>query len=364
MINQIKVINYKNYAAGQASFVPKLNFITGLNGSGKTNLLDALYYICVTKSLHTARDRHIVRFDQPFFRIEALLQRGDSEHEVVAKVQPSKVKEFSVNNTPLDRLSDHLGFQPVIVLTPGDQVMIEGASVERRRFMDFYLCQTNQEYLAALITYNKLLHQRNAHLKERGYRADKILVLSYSEKMAPHAALVGSIRDRFAKDLEPHLNALTGELSDHNDDVHLTYKPDVDPADLLRIHEGKIEDDLRLGRTTSGVHRDDILFSLRDIPMKTFGSQGQRKSFLLALHLALYSYLMDHVENPPVILLDDIFDKLDDQRITALLSILGREDYGQVFITDARPERVTEAAKGLECETAIFTISEGVVRRE
>ena len=163
-------------------FTPKLNFITGLNGSGKTNLLDAIHYICVTKSVSTARDVYNARFGSDFFRIEGKIVKDAQSYEVVMKVRPGKLKEVSLNGKPLDKLADHIGFQPVVILTPGDQSLIEGASAERRRFLDFYLSQTDRSYMLALMQYNRLLHQRNALLKTYGRDTDDVLLNSYSEK--------------------------------------------------------------------------------------------------------------------------------------------------------------------------------------
>ena len=361
MISSITIINFKNYSNARAEFVPKLNFIAGLNGSGKTNLLDALHYICVTKSMQSGRDRYNVRFGEEFFRLDAMLHQGGNDHRIVAKVSPGKVKEFSVDDAVLDRLADHVGFQPVIVLTPGDQVMIEGASNERRRFADFYLSQTDRSYLSALMGYNKLLAQRNSHLKDKGPYADKVLLGAFTSRMEPLSERIMQAREKFVNDLNPFFNDFSNVLSGSRDPVSLQYAPDLDNG-IVDAANRSLDNDVRLGRTTRGIHRDDLEFLIGDKLLRRYGSQGQRKTFLISLHLALHDYLLHHGKAPPIFLLDDIFDKLDDRRILALLNLLGKEDFGQVFITDARYDRVLEICGSLKCPSRLFEIDGGVIK--
>jgi len=361
LIKEITIANFKNYESAHAVFTPKLNFITGLNGSGKTNLLDAIHYICVTKSVNTARDLYNVRFGSDFLRIAAKILKNDKGHDVVMKVRPGKLKEVALNGQPRDKLADHIGFQPVVILTPGDQSLIEGASAERRRFLDFYLCQTNRQYMLALMQYNRLLHQRNALLKMYGRTTDGELLNSYSEKMAPLALDISNVREEFLTALNPLVVELTSKVSNSRDHVSLEYKCDLQGGDYLEIAKGSFEHDKNLGRTSRGIHRDDMIFKLEDGAMRRFGSQGQRKSYLIALHLALRDYLVKHTDNAPLILLDDIFDKLDDKRVISLLNILGQDDYGQVFITDARDERVGDICAQLKWESKVFVIADGKI---
>ena len=357
MITNITITNFKNYASASATFVSKLNFITGLNGSGKTNLLDAIHYICVTKSMTTGRDRYVVNFGADFFRLDAQISKQGEDFRVEAKVRPGKSKEIVVNGKTVERLADHVGFQPVIVLAPSDQVMIEGASVERRRFLDFYLSQMDASYLQALMHYNKLLQQRNAVLKDAGFRADRTLLSSYAERMAPLAMQVIAKREEFVDGLKGALKDLTSEISNSNDQISISYRSDLQGISLTDALTASLSDDLRLGRTTRGIHRDDLIFDLGDMLLRRYGSQGQRKSFLIALHLALHDYLEKKAATPPVILLDDIFDKLDDDRVLQLLNLLGREDFGQVFITDARKERLAKICGALETGARVFEIA-------
>ena len=362
MISEIQVTNFKNYESAHVVFTPKLNFITGLNGSGKTNLLDAIHYICVTKSVNTARDVYNARFGSDFFRIEAKIVKEAQSHEVVMKVRPGKLKEVSLNGTLLDKLSDHIGFQPVVILTPGDQSLIEGASAERRRFLDFYLSQTDRSYMNAIMQYNRVLHQRNALLKTYGRNTDDVLLNSYSEKMAPLALQISNARRSFLNTLNPLVVDLTAKVSNMRDYVSLEYKSDLKGMDFMEVATSTLDHDKILGRTSRGVHRDDMVFKLEEGALRRFGSQGQRKSYLIALHLALRDYLVRHTDNAPLVLLDDIFDKLDDERVISLLNILGQDDFGQVFITDARDERVGNICAKLRWESRVFSIEEGRIK--
>jgi DNA replication and repair protein RecF len=360
LISSISLTNFKNYSNARAEFLPKLNFIAGLNGSGKTNLLDAVHYICVTKSMHTSRDSYNVRFGEDFFRLDASLHHRDANHRIIAKVSPGKIKEFSIDGNILERLSDHVGFQPVIVLTPGDQVMIEGASAERRRFADFYLSQTDRHYLTSLMQYNKLLAQRNSLLKDKGPYADKVLLDTFIQRMTPLAEEIMKARAGFVADLNPFFMKFCALLSGNSDPVSLRYAPNLE-KDLTSAANASLDSDVRLGRTTRGIHRDDLEFLLGGKLLRRYGSQGQRKTYLVSLHLALHDYLLHNGKEPPLFLLDDIFDKLDDQRILALLRLLGKEDFGQVFITDARHDRVVEICEQLDGHSRLFEVADGSI---
>ncbi|RLD22245.1 MAG: DNA replication and repair protein RecF [Bacteroidetes bacterium] len=305
-----------------------------------------------------------VRFGSDFFRIEAKIVKEAKSSAVVMKVRPGKLKDVSVNGKSVDKLAGHIGFQPVVILSPGDQSLIEGASAERRRFMDFYLSQTDRSYLRALMQYNRTLHQRNALLKTYGRNTDGVLLKSYSEKMAPLALEISDARRSFLATLNPLVINLTEKVSNMRDHVSLEYKSDLRGLDFMDVAESTLDHDMILGRTSRGVHRDDMIFKLEDGALRRFGSQGQRKSYLIALHLALRDFLVNHTDNAPLILLDDIFDKLDDERVISLLNILGQDDYGQVFITDARDERVSDICTQLKWQSKVFTIEDGKITGE
>ena len=361
MIKSLKLTNFKNYASAEANFKAGINFFVGLNGSGKTNLLDAVHYLCVTRSFVTPQDRFNTRHEQPFFRIEGDVSRNGDEHKVVAKVQPGSLKEIQLDGQKVPRLAEHIGFLPVVILSPKDHLLVGGASADRRKFLDFYLCQTDQEYLADLTLYNRQLAQRNALLRDRGWNAELQLLDAYTGKMAAANHRIAQKRDDFVSRLVPQVQVLYSEISDFQDEVGLQYQSDFPAHTLSDMAAQSIERDRALGRTTRGIHRDDLRFGLAHHPVKNYGSQGQMKSYLIALHLALYDYLSGQIGIPPVLLMDDIFDKLDDQRVAHLIRILSNHSYSQVFITDARARRVSDICASLNLPAHILHVAKNQI---
>ena len=355
-IKKIHLTNFKSYSDAHFELDRGLNFITGVNGSGKTNLLDALHYMCITRSFLHASDRLIVKSGEAFMRLDATLGENGAEHRIVAKVSPGKLKQFEQNGVQYERLSEHIGRIPVIILSPKDHMLIEGSRIERRKFMDFYLSQTSHAYLSALHHYNRHLNQRNAHLKEWGRRADNALMQAYSEKMLPHASVLISQRAEFIDSIRPMVEARCDTLSMERDHVRLSYRPDCTEREFLEMSVKSADKDRILQRTNVGPHRDDLEFGLDDQALRKFGSQGQMKTYLIALHLALHGFIKSHLGKVPIILLDDIFDKLDDDRTLNLTHVLNSSDFGQVVITDARDERVKRIADSLEVPAKIIHI--------
>ncbi|MDX1408703.1 MAG: DNA replication and repair protein RecF, partial [Saprospiraceae bacterium] len=278
-------------------------------------------------------------------------------HTVVARVKPGELKDFEVDGIKVERLGDHLGFIPVIVLSPRDQQLISGASADRRRFMDFYLCQTDRAYLTDLGVYNRLLTQRNAALKEHGWHVDTQLVMTYSEKMAEPAARIVAMRQAFLAGLQPRVERHYQRISDSEVPVIIQYASACLTSEFMQGARDAFDKDRALGRTTFGIHRDDMIFDLSGHPVKRFGSQGQSKTYLIALHLALCDVLGSKHQVSPVLLLDDIFDKLDDNRVRQLVDTLGHHDFGQVFITDARAQRIAGICFELAADARVFELA-------
>lgn len=360
-IDSVALTNYKHYSNFAQDFVKGINFIVGRNGAGKTNLLDALHYLCIGRSFVTPHDKYNVQFGKEFFRVEGHVSRGDRSHRIVAKVSPGSVKEISVDDVKQERIADHIGFIPVVLLSPKDQHLVGGASAERRRFVDFYLSQTDKHYLDDLLAYNRLLAQRNALLKEYGPRAERQLLMAYTKRMVPHAAVIAEARSGFVDALGPQVQRIYDVISDARDMVTLQYKSDLKAHALEQLAKTSIEKDLVLTRTTRGVHRDDLVFDMDARALKRFGSQGQMKTYLIALHLALHGYIAERTGMTPVVLLDDIFDKLDERRMEMLVATLARPHFGQVFITDARPARTREIATRMGAPVRLVEIRDAFV---
>lgn len=362
MITSLALHHYKNYSNETIDFASGLNFLVGQNGMGKTNLLDAIYYLCMAKSHSTPLDRDTVQFDHPFFRLEALVRMNDQIHSVCVKVKPAEIKDISVDGKTIDRMSAYIGFLPVIMLSPEDIVLIQGGSVARRRFMDVALCQADRDYLENLQRYNKLLAQRNALLRTDGHRADRMLLMTYTKSMSDSATAIYHRREILATELLPDVIKYYDILSGSRETPALQYTSHLRDQNIEELASASLDADLQYGRTTKGVHRDDLELFLDDRAVKRFGSQGQIKSLLIALHLAQAEYLRRSTGILPILLLDDIFDRLDEPRAQSLISLLSAENSGQVFISDASPARVQRLIAHAECRAHVLEISNGRLR--
>lgn len=330
---------------------------------GKTNLLDAIYYACMAKSHNTSSDRDVVNFGKEFFRLEAQVESTKRQHHVVIKVKPGWIKEISVDGKAVDRLSGYVGFIPVIMLTPEDIILIQGGSIARRRFMDFALCQADRRYMEALQRYNRLLVQRNALLKQDGRLSDKDLLMTYTRSMSDPAKYVHESRDAFCNVLLPEVTKYYDLLSDSLETPQIKYQSHLFTRDMTVLAESGMEEDLQNGRTTKGIHRDDLDILLDTRLVKKYGSQGQIKSVLIALHLAQAEFLKHKTGNMPCLLLDDIFDKLDEDRSQRLIGMLTSDVAQQVFVTDASQARVERVRSNAMLPVFTYHILQGRIQK-
>ena len=334
--------NFKNYEQQRIDCSPLLNCFVGRNGMGKTNLLDAAYYLCMSKSYFNMPDSLIVRHGADFFRLEGHFRREERLERIVAKVQPRRKKELERNGTAYQRLSEHVGLLPVVMMAPDDTGLATEGNEERRRFLDNTLSQLDNHYLQQLIVYNKLLEQRNALLKrfaESG-RYDAALLETYSMQMLGPGSYIHQARQQFMGRFQPLLQEQYAVISGQAEQIDCIYESKLNAAPLEALLEQCREKDRILQRSTAGIHRDGLEFTIGGYPLKRFASQGQLKSFVLALKLAQYRCLMAEINIPPILLLDDIFDKLDLDRVRRLLGLLLEGDFGQVFITDTDENRL------------------------
>ncbi len=343
-LQTLKLTQFKNYAQKSFDFDARLNVITGHNGVGKTNLLDGIYVLCMTKSFFGGVDKNLIQKETDFARIAGIfrLENGMKQMDVVAKVVKQKKKVFEVNGKAYDRLSAHIGRFPVVMIAPDDTLIATGGSEERRKFADNTLAQKNKAYLDALLKYNRLLKQRNALLKSKTERLDMRLLESYNEQLIAPAESIFDARKAWTAGLMPLFNEYYRLISGEREDVRMEYKSSLATERFAMLLDRALEKDRILERTTVGIHRDDFVFFMDDMPLKRFASQGQRKSFVIALKLAQYQYLAQSSAELPILLMDDIFDKLDRERVGNLVEILGDAGFGQVFITDTHPTRVSE----------------------
>lgn len=358
-LKYLKLTNFKNYGSQELELDAKLNCFLGKNGMGKTNLLDAIHYSCFGKSKFQASDRLLMLHDTDFFRLEAQFLLGEKQEEIVAKVAKRRKKALERNKVPYRKLSHHVGLFPAVFIAPDDIYLIKEGSEERRRFMDNILSQLHPAYLQTLIQYQSLLKQRNALLKSWQDNPDHALLDIYSQQIVQPAQVIHQHRTNFVKEFLPLLEAKYAQISNNQEPVSLQYFSSLNEQDLgVHLQEVR-EKDIILQRTTVGIHKDDLQFSIREYPLKQFGSQGQLKSFLLALKLAEYQILKEQKQIFPLLILDDIFDKLDRNRIDMLIQMIGKEDFGQIFISDTHPKRLQEIILKIGISVKNFEIVDG-----
>jgi len=329
---------------------------------GKTNLLDAIYYLCMCKSNFGIADRLIVQDTTEFFRIEGQFLKEKKPFKVVAKVQPRKKKEIELNGVVHPKLAEHIGLFPVVMITPFDIELAMDGSEVRRKFLDNSLAQIDRVYLNALLQYNRLLRQRNAALKSfsRG-NVDHALLDTLDEQMLTPATTIIEKRTAFCTDFLPIFQDYYKTISNEQEVVDCQYRSQLLSQDLKELLYQNREKDIYLQRSTVGIHKDDLVFLIKEKPLKKFASQGQLKSFILALKLAQYHLVKVRKGNLPILLLDDIFDKLDNNRVQQLLSLLFERNFGQIFFTDTHEKRLLELLQPFGLDPKRFIVKDGVV---
>lgn len=341
-IEKIKLTNFKNYENYEMEFSPTLNCIVGRNGIGKTNLLDAIHYLCLCKSHFQYADTALVKHGESFFRLEGIFERKNKKEEIIAKLIPRKKKSFERNKIEYTKLSEHIGFLPIVMIAPDDIQLATDGSEYRRRFADYTLSQTNPTYLHELIHYNRILEQRNAVLKqyaETGKRQDDLLDI-YDQKLWQIGIYIFHERQKWTKELIPYFQTFYKIISESRENVSLNYESEWEGRTDQNILLPQRNKDYERGFTTIGIHKDDWSFFIKNQSLKKFASQGQLKSYILALRLAQYQYISKAIELSPILLLDDLFDKLDEYRVRQLLTLLSGGDFGQIFITDTHTDRM------------------------
>ncbi len=332
---------------------------------GKTNLLDAIYYLCMGKSYFNSSDIHNVQSGTDFLRLEGLFEKEEKKEKIVVKVVPRKRKEVERNDVAYQKLSEHIGLLPVVIIAPDDTQMVHEGSEVRRKFLDNTISQLDQAYLKDLIQYNKLLKQRNALLKQMAeqHRFDPALLSVYDAQMQQPAQQIYEKRLAFCESFTPILERHYAVISNEQEKVSCHYKSALSSQSFEVLLKENQEKDRILQRTNSGIHKDDLQFTINNYALKRYASQGQLKSFVLALKLAQYEMLKVEKKKAPILLLDDIFDKLDVQRVTHLLQLLIQEEFGQVFITDTHEQRVEQIIKKFESNYYRYLVENGSLKR-
>ena len=362
ILKRISILNYKNLEQVELDFSPKMNCFIGQNGMGKTNLLDAVYYLSFCKSATNPIDSQNMMHHQDFFVIQGFYETesGDIE-EIYCGMKRRQKKQFKRNKKEYTRLSDHIGFIPLVMVSPSDSELISGGSEERRRFMDVVISQYDKEYLEALIRYNKALQQRNTLLKnEQGF--DEELMEVWEEMMAASGEVVYRKRCAFIEEFIPIFQAFYSQISQNKEEVGLVYESHAQQGDLLQLLKESRQRDQIMGYSLKGVHKDDLLMQLGDYPIKKEGSQGQNKTYLIALKLAQFDFLRrTGSHTTPLLLLDDIFDKLDASRIEQIVKLVAGDKFGQIFITDTNRDHLDKIMQKIEGEYKVFSVEDGAI---
>lgn len=362
-LNRLSLLSFRNYPEASLCCSPRINCFAGLNGSGKTNLLDAIHYLSLCKSFLTPTDSQNIQHEAPFFVVQGEFVMDDGATEnLYCAVKRAQKKLFKRNQKEYERLSDHIGLLPLVVVAPADTVLVTGHSEERRRFMDSVIAQYDRRYLDALIAYNRVLAQRNALLKQAGGGLPDMGTLEILNlQLEQHGAPIHAARQTFVHELLPLFNAYYARLSGGAEEVELVYDSKLNGQPFAELLQAALGKDRVLEHTTVGVHKDDLSFSISGFPLKRSGSQGQQKTFLIALKLAQYVFLRNASGKKPLLLLDDVHDKLDDQRLNRLAEMVCSDEFGQLFVTDTSPERMEQlfAHRGLPFQ--LFRVEKGQV---
>ena len=364
-LSELSFINFKNYREGNFQFSSGVNCFTGHNGAGKTNILDAIHYLCLCKSFFNSIDSQSVYHDEPFFVIEGNFEVSEESENVYCGFKKNHKKQFKRNQKEYQRLADHIGIFPLVMISPSDQQLILDGSEERRKFIDSAISQVDNHYLDDLIYYNKVLQNRNALLKKMAENPsyDEGVLEVFNLQLAEYAEKIYAKRKQFIDEFIPLFNDLYKSISSGMEEVSISYESQLNENEILDLLTKNSRKDIITQRSNYGTHKDDLEFKLADHPLKKFGSQGQQKSYLIALKLAHYTYLQQKKGYKPLLLLDDIFDKLDEARIKKLLAMVSDEAFGQIFITDTDYARVEKIFQEIGVEARIFEIEKGSIIR-
>ncbi|MGI4804353.1 MAG: DNA replication/repair protein RecF [Janthinobacterium lividum] len=362
-LTQLSLLNFKNYVQADLNFKPGVTVFTGDNGAGKTNLLDAIHYLSLCKSYFNPIDSQQILQGADFFMVNGVFIKDEQKDTVSCAIKRNQKKQFKRNKKEYQRLADHIGLFPLVMLSPYDTNIIMEGSEERRKFIDNVISQTDHQYLDELITYNKTLLNRNILLKsiaDTG-KYDPALLEVFDEQLVISGNIIFQKRKAFMEVFTEIFNRHYQYLSEDAERVELIYDSQLLQSDFASLLKKSTERDRVLERTSVGIHKDDLQFSIHQMPMKKFGSQGQQKSFLVALKLAQYSFLYQQKGFKPLLLLDDIFDKLDEKRIHKLMQMVSDNNFGQVFITDTNADRMQQIFDRIGVEVAIFNVQKGQV---
>jgi len=358
ILKSLSLINYKNFDSKSFVFNEKINCIVGNNGIGKTNVLDAIYHLSFGKSYFNPVATQNIRHNEEFFVINGDYDKEDKTEKITVSLKRGQKKVIKRNGKIYDKFSDHIGFLPLVIISPADRDLIIEGSDTRRKFIDSVISQSDKVYLKHVINYNKVLAQRNALLKyfalNQTFNKDTLEV--YNNQLNDLGTAIFEKRNAFLKEFIPIFKARYEAISNGNEVVELVYESDLFNGNLNTLLAQNINKDKALQYTSVGIHKDDLSFNIKEHPIKKFGSQGQQKSFLIALKLAQFDFIKSQSGVTPILLLDDIFDKLDENRVAQIIKLVDNENFGQLFISDTHPERTENVIKQVHQSYEMFKL--------
>ncbi len=363
VLNTLSLVSFKNYAHANVNFSERFNCIVGNNGEGKTNLLDAIHYLSFTKSYFNPIDSQNIFHDAPMFVIQGSFLLNGKEDEIYCAQKKGERKQIKLNKKEVARFADHIGMFPVVMASPSDIELILEGSETRRKFADSIISQYDRDYLETIISYTKVLLQRNAQLKQfaKSKKFDSDSLKIWDEQLIALGNKIYNKRKEFSSEFEIIFQKYYELISEGKEKVNCIYKSQLQNGDFeALLNEGQDKDRV-MEYSTVGIHKDDWEFQMDKYPVKKFSSQGQQKSYLLAIKLAQYEFIKKHKQIIPILMLDDIHDKLDEHRVKKLIELVSAEEFGQVFITDTSKERIQKLFKGINSEIKIFKVKDGTI---
>lgn len=357
-VSRLRLTYFKNHEERNLEFCSQINCFVGNNGVGKTNILDALHYLSVGKSFLGNTDINNIATNQDFFCIEGQILSEDKE-DILLITQPNEGKKIiKKNDKPYNKIADHIGYLPSVIISPYDANLISDGGESRRKFLDSVISQVDVEYLHNLIRYQKTLQQRNSLLKsfQKNNYFDAESLSIYDQPLIAHGEILHEKRKNFISKISPVLKQYYQTISGGKEEISIQYDSDLNHKSFLETIKENEAKDRVITYTSRGIHKDDILFEMNQQLIKKIGSQGQQKSFLIALKLAQMNYIKNTSNKKPILLLDDIFDKLDDQRVAQLIKLVSEEEFGQIFITDTHKERTEDVVKKISNQVKIIEL--------
>ena len=357
-LKNISIINYKNILDKEFKLDPKINCFVGNNGVGKTNILDAIYHLSMGKSYFNIKNDQIINKGKNYMLVDGVFELNGKKESIVCSLKLGEKKVLKRNAKPYKKFSNHIGLIPVVLISPYDNDLINEGSSERRKFIDSIISQNDKEYLTNLIAYTKVIQNRNKLLKEYNKSVDFDLdtIGVYDDQIYKLSGPIFNARENFIREFAPLVLQKYKQISDNKEKISISYKSDLINNNIQNLIEDSFQKDVILQFTSVGLHKDDFIFNIDNNRIKKFGSQGQQKSFLIALKLAQFDYLKNKTGNSPILLMDDIFDKLDLYRVKRIVEIVNSTNFGQLFLSDTDKERIERVLSSLNLSTKIFEI--------